>query len=264
MRARPGAPENLALRSDERWRPPVFVARGHADGRIAGRRAAVLRSPGGIAMAGLSRRLSTASGTVVDVGCGAQPYRSVCCPPQTRVHRPRHRDARTRTSATRCPDVLTIPPTAAGRSGCLRRSRPGDRDARARRRTRRIPRRGPPPPRARRPSGPDGSVRGAVALHPTRLLAIHPSALRICSSAPVSRRRGATAVATRRPSPVTRCWRCCSRGTASRRGGLPEDPARRQATAFPFVLALASIANVSLGRPAGDDCLGYTVFARRS
>ena len=45
--------------------------------------------------------------------------------------------------------------------------------------------------------------------------------------------------------------------------GSPKMPARPGMLAFPFVLALASIANVSLGRPAGDDCLGYTVFARR-
>jgi SAM-dependent methyltransferase len=47
--------------------------------------------------------------------------------------------------------------------------------------------------------------------------------------------------------------------------GAPERMARRLAgiAASPMLLALAAVANLSLRRAGGDDCLGYTAFAVR-
>jgi SAM-dependent methyltransferase len=69
------APENLALRSHERWRPPSFAPE---HGARAGLAAAVRRFfdlQAGSLWRDLSRVLATVRGTLVDVGCGAQPYR---------------------------------------------------------------------------------------------------------------------------------------------------------------------------------------------
>jgi len=69
--------ENLALRTTERWRPPAFApARG-----IRGRATAALRRFFDLQAGSLWRHLrgplSEARGTLVDVGCGAQPYRGL-------------------------------------------------------------------------------------------------------------------------------------------------------------------------------------------
>lgn len=70
-------PENLALRIGERWRPPIFVP---LDSRRARLMAAVRRLfdlQAGSLWLHLAPVLSHVSGTVIDVGCGAQPYRGL-------------------------------------------------------------------------------------------------------------------------------------------------------------------------------------------
>jgi SAM-dependent methyltransferase len=69
--------ENLALRQGERWRPPIFepVATPRARLMAAVRRFFDLQA--GTLWTDLKPALSAASGTVVDVGCGAQPYRGL-------------------------------------------------------------------------------------------------------------------------------------------------------------------------------------------
>lgn len=67
--------ENLAVRRGERWRPPVFVPVQNTRTRIA----AGVRRFFDLQAQSLWRELRTVlpgvHGTLVDVGCGAQPYR---------------------------------------------------------------------------------------------------------------------------------------------------------------------------------------------
>ena len=68
-------PENLALRTGERWKPPIFVP---LDTRRARLLAVVRRFfdlQAGSLWLHLAPVLSQATGTIADVGCGAQPYR---------------------------------------------------------------------------------------------------------------------------------------------------------------------------------------------
>jgi SAM-dependent methyltransferase len=77
MRRRGAAPENLALRERERWKPPLFVP---LDSRRARMMAVVRRFfdlQAGSLWLHLAPVLSAANGTVADVGCGAQPYRGL-------------------------------------------------------------------------------------------------------------------------------------------------------------------------------------------
>lgn len=69
--------ENLAERRGERWRPPIFEP-------LVGRRAHVMAAvrrffdlQAGSLWTDLAPVLKAARGTVVDVGCGAQPYRGL-------------------------------------------------------------------------------------------------------------------------------------------------------------------------------------------
>jgi SAM-dependent methyltransferase len=75
-RGNPG-PENLALREEERWRPPIFTPLDTRRARVM----AVLRRffdlQAGSLWLHLAPVLSQAAGTVADVGCGAQPYRDL-------------------------------------------------------------------------------------------------------------------------------------------------------------------------------------------
>jgi SAM-dependent methyltransferase len=72
--------ENLALRTEERWRPPNFtpVVGARARAGAAVRRFFDLQA--GSLWRDLAPVLSKASGTVLDVGCGAQPYRGLLPP----------------------------------------------------------------------------------------------------------------------------------------------------------------------------------------
>jgi len=77
MRRKPGERENLALRTTERWQPPSFIP---VDTRRARASAALRRFfdlPAGSIWRDLRPVLAGAEGTLVDVGCGAQPYRGL-------------------------------------------------------------------------------------------------------------------------------------------------------------------------------------------
>src|SRR5581483_3603645 len=69
--------ENLTLRTDERWRPPTFKPVVGWRGRLG----AVVRRffdlQAGSLWRDLGPVLTQAHGTLVDVGCGAQPYRGL-------------------------------------------------------------------------------------------------------------------------------------------------------------------------------------------
>jgi SAM-dependent methyltransferase len=70
-------PENLALRSHERWRPPPFRPERSPRGGLGAAVRRFFDLQAGSLWRDLSGVLPTARGTLVDVGCGAQPYRSL-------------------------------------------------------------------------------------------------------------------------------------------------------------------------------------------
>jgi SAM-dependent methyltransferase len=71
----PREPENLALRSEERWRPPTFQPTNDRRSRGAAAVRRFFDLQAGSLWRELSEALATVRGTVLDVGCGAQPYR---------------------------------------------------------------------------------------------------------------------------------------------------------------------------------------------
>ncbi|HEX4229216.1 MAG TPA: class I SAM-dependent methyltransferase [Bryobacteraceae bacterium] len=71
---------NMVARQAENWRPPAFtVSKGGLGSFIAVLRRLLDLQTASI-WADLSRVLPTATGTVLDVGCGAQPFRSLLPP----------------------------------------------------------------------------------------------------------------------------------------------------------------------------------------
>lgn len=100
------AKENLALRTEERWRPPTFEP---VVGRRARLGAAVRRFfdlQAGSLWRDLSPVLSHAEGTLLDVGCGAQPYRGLL--PSTTVYIGLDTERAQEDFGYAMPDVLTI------------------------------------------------------------------------------------------------------------------------------------------------------------
>jgi SAM-dependent methyltransferase len=69
--------ENLALRRTERWRPPAFAPATSIRGRITAALRRFLDLQASSLWQDLPKALSEARGTLVDVGCGAQPYRGL-------------------------------------------------------------------------------------------------------------------------------------------------------------------------------------------
>lgn len=68
---------NVGDQSEERWQPPPFVPlNGHTSRAIASIRR-LLDAQAGSIWNDLSGELRTVSGTLLDVGCGAQPYRTL-------------------------------------------------------------------------------------------------------------------------------------------------------------------------------------------
>lgn len=67
--------ENLALRSEDRWRPPTFAPTNDTRSRIAATVRRFFDVQAGSLWRDLSEVLVTVRGTLVDAGCGAQPYR---------------------------------------------------------------------------------------------------------------------------------------------------------------------------------------------
>jgi SAM-dependent methyltransferase len=68
---------NLANAAAEFWRPPIFCADTNRVQRIVSALRRFLDLQAGSLWRDLKEELSTATGTVLDVGCGAQPYRSL-------------------------------------------------------------------------------------------------------------------------------------------------------------------------------------------
>ncbi len=72
--------QNLLCRKSEVWKPPVFSGSGTWSGRILAYVRRLLDLQAASLWADLSVVLKQLSGTVVDVGCGAQPYRNLLMP----------------------------------------------------------------------------------------------------------------------------------------------------------------------------------------
>ena len=71
------AQENLALRTAERWQPPAYVSPTTRRARVVARVRRFFDIQAGSVWHDLAEILPEAQGTVVDVGCGAQPYRGL-------------------------------------------------------------------------------------------------------------------------------------------------------------------------------------------
>jgi SAM-dependent methyltransferase len=69
--------ENLAERTGERWRPPIFEPLRSRRARMMAKVRRFFDLQAGSLWTDLSPILRVARGTVVDVGCGAQPYRDI-------------------------------------------------------------------------------------------------------------------------------------------------------------------------------------------
>ena len=67
--------ENFALRTSERWQPPAFAAPTSWSGRAIAFARRLLDLQAASAWMDLKQELGSASGDVLDVGAGAQPYR---------------------------------------------------------------------------------------------------------------------------------------------------------------------------------------------
>jgi SAM-dependent methyltransferase len=67
--------ENLALRTGERWRPPIFTPVQSRRDRLMAAIRRFFDVQAGSLWIELSEVLPEVAGTLVDVGCGAQPYR---------------------------------------------------------------------------------------------------------------------------------------------------------------------------------------------
>ena len=254
--------ENLALRQGERWRPPVFVPVVTRRDRIAAAARRFFDLQAGSLWQDLSPVLARAEGTVVDVGCGAQPYRGLL-PTQTRYIGLDAENA-LQDFGYSMPDVLAIPsdgrwPVASGDADLVLATETLEHvdqpDAFL--------------AEAHRLLKPGGrlilTVPFAARWHyiPHDFWRFTPASLRMLledagfSDVVVNGRGNETTVA---------CYKVMALLLPV---VLPQEvegsPRIRPAgmLVLPVVLALATIANVSLGWPAGDDCLGYTVFARR-
>jgi len=69
--------ENMALRTTERWQPPNFIPLDGWRARMIAAARRFFDLPAGSIWNDLKPALATVEGTIVDVGCGAQPYRAL-------------------------------------------------------------------------------------------------------------------------------------------------------------------------------------------
>ena len=254
--------ENLALRQGERWRPPAFVPVVTRLDRIMASVRRFFDLQAGSLWRDLSPVLSRAEGTVVDVGCGAQPYRGLL-PAGTRYVGLDTENALADFGYS-IPDALAIPgdgswPVKTGEADLVLATETLEHV-----------------------DEPDAFLAEAHRLLTSggRLIITVPFAARwhyiphdYWRFTPTSlrmllERAGFTDVVVngRGNETTVACYKVMALLLPL---VLPQDvdgsPRIRPVglLVFPLVLALATIANVSLGRPAGDDCLGYTVYARR-
>jgi SAM-dependent methyltransferase len=80
-----GERENLALRTGERWRPPVYQCGTSARSRAAFAVRRYFDLQAGSIWRDLHQVVPELRGTVADVGCGAQPYRPLLDPGTTYI-----------------------------------------------------------------------------------------------------------------------------------------------------------------------------------
>jgi SAM-dependent methyltransferase len=75
----------MAERAAEYWRPPLFAARGGRRQRLSAALRRYLDLQAGSIWNDLAGELASACGVVLDVGCGAQPYRELLPPEATYI-----------------------------------------------------------------------------------------------------------------------------------------------------------------------------------
>jgi SAM-dependent methyltransferase len=75
-----GQRQNMAQRDGEAWRPPLIAARGGLSRKLLARLRRWLDLQAGSIWDDLAPELARAAGTVADVGCGSQPYRPLLAP----------------------------------------------------------------------------------------------------------------------------------------------------------------------------------------
>jgi SAM-dependent methyltransferase len=254
--------ENLALRSEERWRPPIFKPTNDVRGRIAAAVRRFFDLQAGSLWRDLSQELPMVRGTLVDVGCGAQPYRRLLpsdteyigldieraqadfgyAIPDVRLIK---EDGRWPVPEAQADVVLAtetmehVPDPPAFLAEAYRSLRPGGRLVL--------------------------TVPYAARWHyiPNDYWRFTPSALRI-----LLERAGFTQVMVhaRGNERTVACYKLLALLLPV---ALPQDVpgsvrlTPRSVLIAPLALTLAVLANLSLRGPPGDDCLGYTVFALR-
>jgi SAM-dependent methyltransferase len=257
-----GERENLALRTTEAWQPPSFIP---LDGRRARIVAAVRRFfdiPAGSIWRDLQPVLAQAEGVVVDVGCGAQPYRGLLSPSANYIGLDTE-DAREH-FGYEMPDVRTIDP-----GGRWPLADDSIDVALATETLEHVPDPAAFLAEAVRVLRPGGelimTMPFAARWHyiPHDYWRFTPSSLRM-----LMEQAGFTRIVVHgRGNAVTvACYKLIglllSKIVPQAETGTP----RLRLAALPLsplVFLLAAVANRSLHQPAGDDCLGYTTFARK-
>ncbi|MHB8689906.1 MAG: class I SAM-dependent methyltransferase [Solirubrobacteraceae bacterium] len=255
--------ENLALRTGERWKPPIFVPLDTWRARVM----AVVRRffdiQAGSLWLHLAPVLSKATGTIADIGCGAQPYRGLL------VGGTRYIGIDTEDALDRFGyDIADIRPIGADGRWPLQ---DGEADLVLATETLEHV---PDPPaflaEAHRALKPGArliiTVPFAARWHyiPYDYWRFTPSGLRM-----LLERAGFEDVIVhgRGNETTVACYKLLALLLPS---VLPQDddgnPRLRPAglLLMPLIVVLALIANRSLRKPAGDDCLGFTTFATRS